>query len=138
MSLFLYGEYNESHFDIIVKNKEYNVDWDKNEELDDIPFDRETRFGIFLETIALKDKNIVYNENGQNDIYHLHYIHKPTRANYWHFELSVTKNDDCMPIPRKSGSIRNSVAEKIKEDILYFALDAAKARFFQLYQNQLP
>lgn len=138
LSLYIYGTYNESHFNIVVTDKEYFSSWDGEEELTDIPFEEQERFAIFLKTNALKDKSVLYKNNkGGNDVYYLHYEHKPTRSNFWHFELFVTKNDETMHVPRKSGATRKNVAEKIKEDILYFAAKDVKDEFFELYNGLL-
>ena len=67
----------------------------------------------------------------------MHYEHKPTRSNFWHFELFVTKNDETVHVPRKSGATRKAVAEKIKEDILYFATKEVKEKFFEVYKDML-
>lgn len=138
LSLYIYGIYNENHFNIVISDKNYFKEWDRNEELVDIPFERQERFAIFLKAASLKDKSVQYtNEKGEKDFYHLHCEHKPTRSNFWHFELYVTKNNDNTHIPRKSGSTRKLVAEKIKEDILFFAAKDAKEKFFELYNSML-
>ena len=138
LSLYIYGTYNESHFNIVVTDKKYFSSWDGEEELTDISFEEQERFAIFLKTNALKDKSVLYkNDKGGDDVYYLHYEHKPTRSNFWHFELFVTKNDETMRVPRKSGATRKNVAEKIKEDILYFAAKDVKDKFFELYNGLL-
>lgn len=138
LSLYIYGIYNEKHFNIVVTDKDYFQDWNGEEELAEVPFEEQERFAAFLKTDLLKDKSIPYvNEHGETDVYTLHYEHKPTRSNFWHFELFVTKNDESFHIPRKSGSTRKVVAEKIKEDILYFAAKAVKEKFFEAYKDLL-
>ena len=138
LSLYIYGIYRESHFEIVVTDKEYFQGWDGEEELTDVPFEEQERFAAFLKTETLRDKSIPYvNEKGEDDIYTLHYEHKPTRSNFWHFELFVTKNNETVHIPRKSGATRKAVAEKIKEDILYFATKEVKEKFFEVYKDLL-
>ena len=138
LSLYIYGIYRESHFEIVVTDKEYFQGWDGEEELTDVPFEEQERFAAFLKTETLRDKSIPYvNEKGETDIYTLHYEHKPTRSNFWHFELFVTKNNETVHIPRKSGATRKAVAEKIKEDILYFATKEVKEKFFEVYKDML-
>lgn len=138
LSLYIYGIYRESHFEIVVTDKEYFQSWDGEEELADVPYEEQERFAAFLKTETLRDKSIPYvNEKGETDIYTLHYEHKPTRSNFWHFELFVTKNDETVHIPRKSGATRKAVAEKIKEDILYFAAKEVKEKFFEVYKDLL-
>ena len=138
LSLYIYGVYNENHFNIIVSDRDYNSDWDGQEELSDVPYELQERFAVFLKTSLLEDNTIEYtDEKGHKDLYHLHYEHKPTRANFWHFELFVTKNDEIEHIPRKSGATREKVAEKIKDDILFFAAKEAKEKFFSLYSSML-
>lgn len=115
LSLFLYGTYNEKHFDIVVTDKEYFSYWDGEEELNDIPFERKEQFGIFLKADVLKNKTIVFENNKQQiDRYTLHYEHKPTRSNYWHFELFVTKNEDDLHVPRKKRCCTRSRCRKNK------------------------
>ncbi len=139
----IYGQYkdcvyNENHFDIVVTDKDYFVYWDGNEELTDVPFELQECYAIFLKTNSLKDKSVEFiKDKGEIDFYHLHYDHKPTRSNFWHFELFVTKNDEETHIPRKTGTTRKSVAEKIKEDILYFAAKDVKDKFFELFKDLL-
>lgn len=138
LSLYIYGVYNENHFDIVVTDKDYFAYWDGNEELTDVPFELQERYAIFLKANSLKDKFIEFiNDKGEKDFYHLHYAHKPTRSNFWHFELFVTKNDEETHVPRKSGATRKSVAEKIKEDILYFAAKDVKDKFFEVFRDLL-
>lgn len=138
LSLYIYGIYNEKHFNIVVTDKAYFSSWDGEEELTDIPYEEQKRFAIFLKTDTLKDKSISYkNDRGETDMYYLHYEHKPTRSNFWHFELFVTKNNETIHIPRKTGATRKIVAEKIKEDILYFAAKDVKDKFFELYNEQI-
>lgn len=138
LSLYMYGVYNECHFNIVVTDKEYFSYWNGEEELTDVPYEEQERFAIFLKSNTIKDKSISYiNNNGEKDIYYLHYEHKPTRCNFWHFELFVTKNDETVHVPRKSGATRKNVAEKIKADILYFAAKDVKDKFFELYNKLL-
>lgn len=138
LSLYIYGVYNENHFDIVVTDKDYFAYWNGIEELSDVPFELQKRYAIFLKANSLKDKSVEFvNDKGELDFYRLHYEHKPTRSNFWHFELFVTKNDEENHVPRKSSATRKSVAEKIKEDILYFAAKDVKDKFFDLYNSIL-
>lgn len=105
LSLYLYGVYNEQHFSIVVTDKNYFADWDWSEEVTDVPFEVQERFAVFLKADSLKDKTIHFrNDKGDTDTYHLHYEHKPTRSNFWHFEFSVTKNEETERISKKIGS----------------------------------
>ena len=131
LSLFLYGIFSEKHFGISVTDNNYFEYWDGEEELVDIPFELKDFFALFLKISFLNGTSVEY----EGDTYYLHYEHKPTRANFWHYELFVTKNGEPNHVPRKKGATREHVADKIKEDILFFAVQAAKDKFFKLYEN---
>lgn len=74
--------------------------------------------------------------NGDLEVFSLSlYIYGIYRES--HFELFVTKNDETVHVPRKSGATRKAVAEKIKEDILYFAAKEVKEKFFEVYKDML-
>ncbi len=138
LSLYIYGVYNETHFNIVVTDKDYFAYWDGNEELTDVPFEIQERCAVFLKSATLNDRQVEFlNEKGEKDLYHVHCEHKPTRSNFWHFELFVTKNDEDAHIPRKSGSTRKAVAKKIKEDILFYAARDAKDKFFEIFNAPL-
>lgn len=133
LSVFLYGIFTEKHLNYSITDRQYFDYWDGSEELNDIPYEYQQRFAIFLNTHILNNAKIDYDGN----TYILHYEHKPTRANFWHFELYVTSNDSPIHLPRKKGATRNKIANKIKEDVLYYSIRAAKDKFFSLYNYQL-
>ena len=49
----------------------------------------------------------------------------------------LRKNEEEAHVPRKSGTTRKNVAEKIKEDILYFAAKDVKDKFFEVFRDLL-
>jgi hypothetical protein len=117
LSTFLYGYYEEQHIGIRVNDAMLYADW--NNELpeliaDDIQFFQEKAFPLFLSTIKLNQQEIVF--NGETHI--LSFTHKPTRINYWHFELWV-KDGTGNRIPRdKSNTHTKYLAKSILEYII--------------------
>ena len=72
LSLYIYGVYNENHFDIVVTDKDYFAYWNGNEELSDVPFELQKRYAIFLKANSLKDKSVEFvNDKCEKDFYHL-------------------------------------------------------------------
>jgi hypothetical protein len=85
LSLFLFGYYSEACFGIRVDDLELNKDWDGNSFLqaDAISFSKKEVFPLFLYANRLYEKPVLF--LGEN--YVVSFSHKPTRANYWHFQL---------------------------------------------------
>jgi hypothetical protein len=117
LSTFLYGYYKEQHIGIRVKDADMYTDWNKKlPELaaDDIQFSQEKTFPLFLAVIKLDRQEIDF--NGETHI--LSFTHKPTRINYWHFELWV-KDGTGERIPRdKSNAHTKYLAKSILEYIV--------------------
>jgi hypothetical protein len=121
LSTFLYGYYEEQHVGIRVNDASLYSDWKKElPELiaDDIQFFQETAFPLYLAAIKLDRQEIDF--NGETHI--LSFSHKPTRVNYWHFELWI-KDGTGNRIPReKSNAHTKYLAKSILEYIISEAI----------------
>ncbi|WP_461255526.1 hypothetical protein [Treponema sp. R80B11-R83G3] len=117
LSTFLYGYYEDRHIGIRVKDAALFADWNKElPELmaDDIQFFQEISFPLYLAAAKLDRQEIDF--NGETHI--LSFSHKPTRVNYWHFELWV-KDSAGNRIPRdKSSAHTKYLAKSILEYII--------------------
>jgi len=117
LSIFLYGYYEEQHIGIRVNDTALYADWNKElPELtaDDIEFFQETAFPLYLAAVKLDRQEIDF--NGETHI--LSFSHKPTRVNYWHFELWV-KDSTGNRVPRdKSNAHIKYLAKSILEYII--------------------
>ena len=121
LSLFLYGYYDEQHSGLRVDDNNLYTDWN-NEKSDlkseEIKYFREKSYLLFLSASKLNQQEIDY--NGETHI--LSFSHKPTCANYWHFELWV-KDSIGNRIPRdKSNTHTKYLAKSILEYIISEAL----------------
>lgn len=117
LSLFLYGYYDERHCGIRVNDKALYADWTEEQDelvIEGIQFIQETAWPLFLAAQKL-DRQVI-DFNGEELI--LSFSHKPTRVNYWHFELWV--NDDAGErIPRgKSSAHTKYLAKSLLEYII--------------------
>ena len=117
LSVFLYGYYTEKHTGIRVDDATLYADWtnDLQELRDvDIAFSQEKACPLFLAAAKLDRQKIDYN----GETYILSFSHKPTRVNYWHFELWV-KDNTGNRIPRdKSNAHTRYLAKSILEYIV--------------------
>jgi hypothetical protein len=79
-----------------------------------IELSHENAYPLFLAASRLNQQEIEYN----GEAHTLSFSHKPTRVNYWHFELWVKDNSgNC--IPRDKSNIRiKYLAKSILEYIL--------------------
>jgi hypothetical protein len=117
LSTFLYGYYEEQHIGIRVNDPALFADW--NRELpelmpDDIKFFQEKAFPLFLAAIKLDRQEIDFN----GELCILSFSHKPTRINYWHFEIWV-RDRTGNRIPRdKSNAHTKYLAKSILEYIV--------------------
>jgi hypothetical protein len=121
LSVFLYGYYEEKHIGIRVDDADLYADWNKNlPELRaaDIKFSQVEAYPLFLAAAKLDRQEIDF--NGEMHIFS--FSHKPTRVNYWHFELWV--NDSAgNRIPRdKSSAHAKYLAKSILEYIIAEAI----------------
>jgi hypothetical protein len=131
LSAFLYGYYEEKHIGIRVDDAALYADWNKNlPELKaaDIKFSQEEAYPLFLAAAKLDRQEIDFN----GEMHILSFSHKPTRVNYWHFELWV-KDSAGNRIPRdKSGAHTKYLAKSILEYIIAEAvLFKASVKIFQ-------
>ena len=117
LSLFLYGYYDEWYCGIRVNDMALYTDWTGEQpELtaENIQFTQENAWPLFL-TAKKLDKQII-DFNGEEHL--LSFSHKPTRVNYWHFELWV-KDSTGVRIPRdKSNAHTRHLAKSILEYII--------------------
>ena len=117
LSTFLYGYYEDRHVGIRVGDTTLYADWNKElPELiaDDILFIQEKAFPLYLAAAKLDRQEVDF--NGKTHI--LSFSHKPTRVNYWHFELWV-KDETGNRIPRdKSNAHTKYLAKSLLEYII--------------------
>jgi hypothetical protein len=117
LSTFLYGYYEDQHIGIRVNDAALYVDWKKELlelKADDIQFFQENAFPLYLAAIKLDRQEIDF--NGETHIFS--FSHRPTRVNYWHFELWV-KDGTGNRIPReKSNAHTKHLAKSILEYII--------------------
>jgi hypothetical protein len=117
LSTFLYGYYTEQHIGIKVEDAALYTDWNKDmEELlaEKIKFKQDKAYPCFLAVSKLNMQEIDF--NGEKHI--LSFSHKPTRINYWHFELWVMDSEGNR-IPRdKSNAHTKYLAKSILEYIV--------------------
>ena len=117
LSVYLYGYYDERHTGIRVEDTALYSEWNnKLPELcvDDIKFSQENVHLLFLAAIKLDRQEIDFNGKP----YLFSFSHKPTRVNYWHFELWV-KDSSANHIPRdKSNAHTRYLAKSILEYII--------------------
>jgi hypothetical protein len=131
LSTFLYGYYEEKHIGIRVDDAALYADWNKNlpeVKAADIKFSHEEAYPLFLAAAKLDRQEIDFN----GEMHILSFSHKPTRVNYWHFELWV--NDSAgNRIPRdKSSAHTKYLAKSILEYIIAEAvLFKAAVKIFQ-------
>jgi hypothetical protein len=116
LSVFLYGYYDERHTGIHVPDSALYDDWTPEQpELlaDDIPFSQEAVYPLFLSADRLSKQELDF--NGENHL--LSFSHRPTRINYWHFELWAEDSKGTR-IPRdKSNTHTKYLAKSILEYI---------------------
>ena len=117
LSIFLYGYYEEKHIGIRIDDTALYNDWSKDmPELSaaSIKFSQEKAYPLFLSAAKLDRQEIDFN----GEMHILFFSHKPTRINYWHFELWV--NDSAgNRIPRdKSSTHTKYLAKSILEYII--------------------
>jgi len=117
LSTFLYGYYEEKHLGIRVDDAALYAAWDKSlPELkaEDIGFSQEKTHPLFLATAGLDRQEIDVN----GETYVLSFSHKPTKVNYWHFELWVADSIGKR-IPRDKSNARTKyLAKSILEYII--------------------
>jgi len=142
LSIFLYGYYEEHHAGIRTDDTALYTDW--NKELPDlravdISFSQKKAWTLFLAATKLDRQEIDFN----SETFILSFSHKPTRANYWHFELWV-KDSTGNRIPRdRSNTHSKYLAKSILEYIiaeaviLKFSVKPFRRADFKQSQNNL-
>jgi hypothetical protein len=123
LSLFLYGYYDERHIGIRVDDTAHYADWEKNQpelRAEDIRFTQKIAYPLFFAASKLDHQEIEYN----GEAHTLSFSHRPTRVNYWHFELWV-KDSSGNRIPRdKSNAHTKYLAKVILEYIVVEAVSS--------------
>jgi len=117
LSIFLYGYYEERHIGIRVNDVTLYADWNKElPELmtDDIQFFQEKAFPLYLAARKLDRQEIDF--NGEMHIFS--FSHKPTRVNYWHFELWVNDGSGNRISREKNNAHTKYLAKSILEYII--------------------
>ena len=126
LSTFLYGYYEEQHIGIRVNESSLNTDWNKGMQdlkVEEIKFSQEKAYPLFVAAAKLDQQEIDF--NGENHT--LSFSHKPTRVNYWHFELWVNDSTGNR-IPRdKSTAHTRYLAKSILEYIIAEAVILKKS-----------
>lgn len=121
LSTYLYGYYNDQHIGIKADDADLNSYWNNNmPELKarDIMFTQKKAYPLFLAAEKLNMQEVDF--NGETHI--ISFSHKPTRVNYWHFELWVKDNAGDR-IPRdKSNTHTKYLAKSILEYIIAEAI----------------
>jgi hypothetical protein len=121
LSVFLYGYYDESHVGIRVSDDSLYALW--TPELSDIPacsikYSQRTAFPLYLSAEKLHKKPVDFNDK----LLFFSFSHKPTRANYWHFQF-YTKDSEGNCIPRdKSNRHLKRLAKHILEQYVMKAI----------------
>lgn len=120
LSLFLYGYYDENHVGIRLENRSYYENWNVSMTdilVSDVEYSRQEWFPLFLYAEKLCEQKIEF----EGKIYTLSFSHKPTRANFWHFQL-WTKNSDGDCISRDKGNKRlaRSLLERVVAQAIVF------------------
>ena len=117
LSIYLYGYYTEQYIGIRAEDKSLNKDWEKKQpELrsEDIYFTKKIAYPLFLAASKLNNQEIDFN----GDLHILSFSHKPTRKNFWHFEIWV-KDSMRNRIPRdKCNAHTKYLAKSILEYII--------------------
>jgi len=117
LSTFLYGYYEEKHIGIRADDSALYTDWHNDMpefKIEDIKFSQVSAYPLFLAASRLNNQEIDFN----GETYILSFSHKPTRINYWHFELWV-KDSIENRIPRdKSSALIKYLAKSILEYII--------------------
>jgi len=131
LSVFLYGYYDELHVGIRVDDAALYQDWTESApdiQTAAVAFTRQKAYPLFLRVEKLDKQEIDFN----GEPYLLAFSHKPSRANYWHFQL-WTRDSVGRCIPRdKSGARMKHLARSILEYIVAEAICAKdEVRRFQ-------
>jgi hypothetical protein len=103
LSVSLYGYFNERHISLKVCDNNLNQYWDKtmsNFPAGQIAYSVEIGYPLFLCAQKLYEHSFLF----ENETYYLSFWHKPTIANYWHFQLfTCDSKKQHLPREPKSG-----------------------------------
>jgi hypothetical protein len=117
LSIFLYGYYDERHIGIRVDDTTLYADWEKRQpelRAEDIRFTQKIAYPLFFAASKLDRQEIDYN----GETHTLSFSHRPTRVNYWHFELCV-KDSTGNRIPRDRSNVHTKyLAKSVLEYII--------------------
>jgi hypothetical protein len=120
LSVFLYGYYHEGHAGIRTDDEALNAVWDNGPALPigNITYKQMIMFPLFLSAARLYERPVDFSD----EKFVVSFLHKPTRANYWHFQL-FTQDDKGNVMPRnKDNSRLNRLAKHILENIVIPAI----------------
>jgi hypothetical protein len=120
LSLFLYGYYNETHVGMRIDDKTWYNDWDNTiakVKTSDIVYKKQVWFPLFLQAIKLYKQEIEF----EGDNYILSFKHKPSRANYWHFQLCTKNNatNDCIQRDKGNKRLAKHLFERVITQAIY-------------------
>jgi hypothetical protein len=110
LSLFLYGYYDERYCGIRVNDKALYTDWEEEQPelaVETIQFTQGNAWPLFLAAQKL-DRQVI-DFNGEEHL--LSFSHKPTRVNYWHFELWI-RDSAGVRIPRDKNNVHTRYLAK--------------------------
>lgn len=126
LSFNLFGIYTIEHLRIIVENKDYHEYWKPKQEIlsiNEILFSLdEEAYPIFFSIINIHNIEFPY-EKAINNKYTESLLatckieHKPTKCNYWHFELSIYSSEKNYII-YSSSAWKKRVSKYILKSIL--------------------
>lgn len=125
LSLNLFGEYNLDTIGIKINNKDYYNPWTPGTtavSANDISYSKIEAFPVFLLAEELYQYQYSFEDSsGKTETIILSFEHKPTIANYWHFQLFSDKNNERLQRNSRSTKARR-IAKVLLEIIITKAL----------------
>ncbi len=133
LSVCLYGTYTEKDCGINCTNSEkkeaYYSDWDFNSnpiDIDNNDFRKIERYPLYFNVSRILNvdrKIMIQNENDDEYVekkLEIHFIHKPTQINYWHFEFRVfiDKQEISKPILSSNKRLDKGIKTFMKTELL--------------------
>ncbi|GHV48646.1 hypothetical protein AGMMS49546_39300 [Spirochaetia bacterium] len=118
LSVFLYGYFDVKHLDFRVSEKPYKDYYTHGMEAysaSDIVFSMEPAFPVFLFAEKLYERSLEV--KALNEFITHSFEHKPTRCNYWHFQL-FAEDDQQKRIPREEANKGKRKRNKIRAQFL--------------------
>lgn len=147
LSMNLYSIYDHSHIAIIINDKKLHDYWYPHESIpksDDIDFEiNDSTFPIFLPLNKLHRKPFPYSKNNpKNGLEVLEGFllidHKPTKCNFWHFELSVFDSNSSKILRNKPAWREKIASFLLKSYLKEYVLDYTPEKIFldkQIYTS---